>query len=615
MDEELNHIKNTQPIKVLLVEDNPADAHLVREMLQAQQAESFELSHAENLTKGLQLLVEKKPDVVLLDLGLPESRGLETIQKVRPLASDAPIIILAEPDDEIVGMQAVHWGAQDFLIKWETTDTVLKRTVRYALERKRRTDESRQMDIKYSTIFNNMINGFVLYEVVKDENGAAKDVRYLDINPAFERMMGMKHQDVIGKTLLELFPKIDPKWINVYAKIAKEGGSLKAERDRYDNGQYFDTTIFNVQPNYVAVMFMDITERKKAEKRMSDLAKFPEENPSPVIRISDENVVFYANPASETLLKLWKTQVGKKLPDAIFNRFKEIWSSGLDCEIEINLEDKAYHFLIFYTASNNYASIYANDITERKKAEQEVLKLNQELEQRVKDRTDKLVAANKQLQTFGYTVSHDLRAPLRTIDNFARIIVEDYADKLDVSGKNHLDVIRRSAEHLKNLINNLLEFSRTGMEKMTIKQIDLRPMAKMVFDTIGSAEPKRNISLVIKELPVALADELLICQVLINLLSNAIKFTRMKSEAIIEFGGEQKDNMNLYYIKDNGAGFDMQYAAKLFSIFHRLHKEDEFEGTGVGLAIAQQIIQMHGGDIYAESKVNEGATFYFTLPR
>ena len=510
MDAAPSQIINNQPIKILLVEDNPADALLVKGMLQAQQAEAFELSHAENLTKGLQLLSEKKPHVVLLDLGLPECRGLETIKKVRPLVSDTPIVILADPEDEVVGMQAVHWGAQDFLIKWETTDTVLKRTIRYALERKRHMDTIVNIENKYRMIFDNMINGFVMYEVVYDENGTAKDVRYVDINPGFERMMGMKRQDVIGKTLLELFPKNDRKWIDIYAKIAKEGGSLRAERDRNDSGQYFESTIFNVQPNYVAVMFLDITEHKKAEI--------------------------------------------------------------------------------------------------------EVLKVNEELERHVKERTDKLVAANKELQTFGYTVSHDLRAPLRSIENFAKIVIEDYSDKLDDIGKNHLEVIRRSAEHMKELIDNLLEFSRTGMEKMTLKQIDLGSMARVVFDAIRTAAPDRNINLVIKEMPLAKADELLIRQVLINLLSNAIKFTGKKSEAVIEFGGEQKENKNLYYIKDNGAGFKMEYAEKLFRIFQRLHKEDEFEGTGVGLAIVQRIIHMHGGDICAEGKVNEGATFHFTLP-
>lgn len=226
-----------------------------------------------------------------------------------------------------------------------------------------------------------------------------------------------------------------------------------------------------------------------------------------------------------------------------------------------------------------------------------------------------LRALNRELEAFTYSVSHDLRSPLRAIDGFARILTEEYKDKFDDEGKRQFKIISDNIKRMGELIDDLLELSRLGRKEITCSSINLKEILDSVINDIKPREEERKVDFFIKDIPEAAADRVLIKQVFINLLSNALKFTSTKKNAIIEIGGTEEQHRNVYYVRDNGVGFDMQYANKLFGIFQRLHGQEEFEGTGIGLAIVKRIISKHGGEVWAEGKVNDGAAFYFSLPK
>jgi signal transduction histidine kinase len=237
-----------------------------------------------------------------------------------------------------------------------------------------------------------------------------------------------------------------------------------------------------------------------------------------------------------------------------------------------------------------------------------------ENEARLREQTRLLLDSNQQLEAFSYSVSHDLRAPLRSVDGFSRILLEDYSNKLDDDGKRYITIVRDGAQQMGKLIDDLLAFSRISRQSISTQEINVEKLVNEIAESAKKEEENRNIEIEIGSLPTCHADSSLVRQVFQNLLSNAIKYTRNREIAYIEVGAKMVDGDTVYYVRDNGAGFDMKYADKLFGVFQRLHRADEFEGTGVGLAIVRRIINRHSGRIWADAEVDKGATFFFTLP-
>jgi light-regulated signal transduction histidine kinase (bacteriophytochrome) len=256
-----------------------------------------------------------------------------------------------------------------------------------------------------------------------------------------------------------------------------------------------------------------------------------------------------------------------------------------------------------------------NNDKKRIEAEEALRTLNRELERRISERTADLEFANKELESFSYSVSHDLRAPLRHMSGFAELLQKRFEGQLDETARHYTLVISEASKKMGKLIDDLLNFSRIGRSEMQVKPVNLSALTKAAISEVMTGEKVRRIEWKIDDLPIVLGDPSMLSLVLVNLISNAVKFTRTRITAEIEIACKAGKTEYVCHIRDNGVGFNMKYADKLFGVFQRLHAREEFEGTGIGLANVQRIISRHGGRIWAEGKEKQGATFYFTLPR
>lgn len=405
------------------------------------------------------------------------------------------------------------------------------------------------------------------------------------------------------------------------------------EKGNAKNIEVHANPIFDNQGNVVQVIeyCLDITERRRAEEALRESEEkfrtLAEQSPN-MIFINMEGRVVYANKKCEDIVGYKRaefyspdfdffTLIAPESKEKIRANFSQ-HMKGQEvppCEYTLTSKSGRKVAAILATKLIRYEGGSAilgqvTDITERKRIEEEIQKLNKSLELRAKE----LAAANKELEAFSYSVSHDLRAPLRAIDGFSRALLEDYKDKLDQPGKDYLRRVRAATEHMGQLIDDLLKLSVMIRRQIKHEEIDFSQVVRSVAEDLQKAEPDRQVEFLIQEGVLGHGDPSLLRGVLENLVGNAWKFTSKHPRAKIEFGTTEKKGEKVYFVRDDGAGFDMTYASKLFLPFQRLHSGAEFSGNGIGLTLVDRIVTRHGGRIWAEGEVEKGATFYFTLP-
>jgi PAS domain S-box-containing protein len=367
---------------------------------------------------------------------------------------------------------------------------------------------------RYRTLFENMTAGFVLFEVVFNDQENPVDLRILAANSRFEETTGLTLQNAIGKRLTQVLPGIEndeADWIGTYSTVAITGESRQFERGSDLLGVYYSVNAFRTGPMQCAVTFVDITDRKRAEEQL--------------------------------------------------------------------------------------------------------LQLNAELEWKVQQRTFQLEASNKDLEAFSYTVSHDLRAPLRHINGYVELLNERFRDDLPEKARHYLASITDASKHMGAMIDDLLRFSRTGRQELVMDRLDMNILVRDVLNNVVMVDSNRDISWNIQHLPAVNGDASLLKLVWTNLLDNAVKYTRNNSSTEITVGYTEEEHRTIFFVRDNGVGFDMKYADKLFGVFQRLHSLDEFEGNGIGLAGVRRIIRKHKGEVWADAQPGKGATLFFSLPK
>jgi len=514
--------------------------------------------------------------------------------------------------------------------------------LRTRAERRRIEEALQKNEARLQLQLNRMPIGCIVWD---------SEFRVQSWNPAAEEIFGFTSDEARGKHPYGLIvPKDAQTHVDIIWKRLLEGDATAhsinenmTKDGRINTCAWTNTPLKEADGSVVGVLSMvqDITERKQAEEAIERLRRQNEmilnSAGEGIVGVDKDGNATFINPAAAKMLGFEPQElIGKCMHDHHHHSKADgspypqeecpIYMAFRDGKVHI-VEDEVFwrkdrtRFPVAYVSNPIKedgelvgAVVTFRDITMRKRREEEIQRLNAELEQRVVQRTAQLEAANKELESFSYSVSHDLRAPLRGIDGFSKILLEEYHDKLDDEGKRILNVVRSSTNKMGQLIDDLLAFSRVSRQEIRKSEIDMNGLAKSVFEELKSAVPNRTIYVDFIDLPVAAGDQSMLRQVWSNLLSNAIKFTEKKEAAVIEVGSQREENHTIYYVRDNGAGFDMKYKNKLFGIFQRLHSENEFEGTGVGLAIVQRIIQRHGGNVWAEGLIDGGATFYFSLP-
>jgi PAS domain S-box-containing protein len=492
-------------------------------------------------------------------------------------------------------------------------------------------EKLRASEIRYRRVFEAAKDGILILDAVT--------LKITDANPFMTELLGYRHSEFLGKQLWEIglfrdkaaskaaFHELQLTGYLRYEDLPLESRSGVKREVEFVSNVYDEDGRSVIQCN-----IRDITERRMEEAIRERLAAIVKSSDDAIISKDLNGIITTWNSAAEKMFGYLKEEIVGKPVALIVPPNRHAEESTILARVLRG--ESVYHFETARIRKDGTAidvavtispirdddgkiigaSKIARDISELKRAIRDIRDLNAELEQRVVDRTAQLEAANRELEAFSYSVSHDLRAPLRHINGFSGALLEDYGDSLDDIGKDYLRQVREASQEMAHLIDDVLQLSRVTRTEMMPEAVDLSKMARSVMKDIRKADPRSHANVQIKTGMTALGDRRLLRILLTNLLGNAWKFTAKKQKAEIVFNEEKSDGKTVFCISDNGAGFDMAFADKLFGAFQRLHGSDEFEGTGIGLATVQRIISRHRGEVWGEGAVDVGAVFYFTLP-
>ena len=467
--------------------------------------------------------------------------------------------------------------------------------------------------------------------------------RWLRVNQKLCDILGYTREELLQLSSVDIIPPEERQvTLDNLERLRRGEISSFAREKRYmrKDGQIIWTNISvstvsgpDGRPSHMISVIEDISVRKRAEAERAQLATIVEFSQDAIIGRTLDGTITSWNAGAEQVYGYTSGEaIGRNvimlIPPERRDHFESNQKLLRDGEARppyesINLAKDGRRIPLsvsifpIYDAESKVTGCAAiiRDITERKRAEQEIFKLNAGLEQRVAERTHQLEAVNKELEAFSYSVSHDLRAPLRGIDGFSQMLLKKYGDKLDETGNDYLQRVRRASVRMGELIDDLLQLSRVSRSRIKTEAVDLSRLARSILAELQEREPERKVVTEVQDGIEVSADPRLLKIALENLLGNAWKFTGKNSEAKIRFGAKRQDGELIVSVKDNGAGFNTKYAHKLFGAFQRLHSAAEFEGTGIGLATVQRIIHLHGGRVWADAAMDKGATFYFAIPR